>query len=106
MSDEQVKKNARAQRRNGRRTYGYESAFPVAQNREQMSVDGIMREYGLSKREWLAGMALQGILTLEFVKTPADEAYDGMRIADYVARMAVTYADAIIVALQAEETAG
>lgn len=41
---------------------GNDSAFPVHHNVNDPRADGFLSEAGLTKREWFAGMALQGLI--------------------------------------------
>lgn len=72
------------------------SAFP-------MYIDGCGPEWGLTKREYFAAMALQGFLANGLDKANAHALAtfgDGLPIKDGVSELAVSFADALINALK------
>lgn len=64
-----------------------DSAFPI------FGDDGDVNEYGLSKREYFAAIAMQGIL-----------AKGDISIAEYVAQYAIQQADELITALNRSDS--
>lgn len=77
---------------------GDQTAFPAPINEST--------HFGLTKREWFAGLAMQGILANTFMgqEEPSDESLV-IRPED-VGYNAVKYADAIIAALASTEDTG
>ena len=63
--------------------YGHDPMFPHGSMGQ-----GYEPEFGLSKREWFAGMALQGI-SVDFLENPGE-----------AARRAIMFADCLIANLQ------
>lgn len=63
-----------------------ESAFPI--------IDGIKPEYGLTKREYFAGLAMQGILAGAF----------GQGTTGQCVELSVEYADALLEELAKEKS--
>lgn len=72
-----------------------ESAFPIVQEVQKEYTDGTsmdVTDYGLTKREWFAGMAMQGFCSNHQVAETAVE----------LAKWAAGFADALIAELNKE----
>lgn len=76
-----------------------ESAFPVATH-DTEGRTGVI-EYGLTKREYFAAMAMQGLMTKDYIKLNLSEqnVYDGWQSVEMVAKLSVLMADALLSAL-------
>lgn len=71
---------------------GQESAFPVL--RELSNGSFIMDHRGISKRLYLAGMAMQGILSANAKETWGN--FEGAQVPEYVAKMSFDFADELL----------
>ena len=83
------------------RINGTNSAFGFVDNRSSSYEDNEVH-YGLTKREYFAAMAMQGLMTKDYMKLHIDAADGGQATytnVNMIAEMSITIADALLTQL-------